>query len=651
MNPAFQSGDARRSPIASPLPAPLPPCHALRVVTRPLTLWLLGDGKAGHENQALGLAEALGRVTPCAIHRISLAGARGLIGRLRAACAAAAGLPDPDLIVAAGHATHPALLWLARRQRAKSIVLMRPSLPLGWFDLCIAPAHDFPPGTRKRPNLLLTCGALNRVAPPDSSDRTGRMILVGGPSAAHGWDGDALLQAIQQISGSGGWQLADSRRTPAGFVEAIRQRLPAIQVVPHQQTTSDWLPGQLAAAAEVWVTEDSVSMIYEALSSGAKVGLLPAPRLKSSSRVLRGLDDLIARQALTPFASWLTTRTLDFPSEPLREADRCATEVLRRLLPRHRAMTALTDQSPPDHILVIKLGALGDVILAMDSFHAIRQRHPGARITLLTRKPFVALTGKMPWFDTVWTDPAPKLLQLRKWLAFRRQLRAAHFTRVYDLQCNDRSGFYFRLLGTNRPEWCGVARGCSHPRADFGGENLPVSERLSRLLESAGVARAGAADLSWLDGRLDELALPARFVLLVPGCAPQHPYKRWPAEHYAGLVGQLATQGLAAIAIGTAVDHDAIAEIQAQAPSLVNLAGRTDIGQVAALARRAEAVVGNDTGPVHITGIVGAPTLVLMSRVTDPVRMLPRGPHVSWLKKDDLADLTVEEVFAALPRR
>jgi ADP-heptose:LPS heptosyltransferase len=311
-------------------------------------------------------------------------------------------------------------------------------------------------------------------------------------------------------------------------------------------------------------------------------------------------------------------------------------------------MTALPDPPASNSILVIKLGALGDVILAMDAFQAIRQHHANDSITLLTRRPFVALTEKMPWFDAVWTDPAPKFLQVRKWLAFRRRLRGAKFSRVYDLQCNDRAGFYYRLLGPGRPEWCGVARGCSHPRPDFGGQNLPVTERLMRLIAVAGVPRAGAADLTWLDGDISGLQLPARYVMLVPGCAPQHPYKRWPATHFAALVDKLAAHGLASIAVGTAVDHDAIAQIQAHAPAIINLAGLTDIGQLAALARRAEAVVGNDTGPVHITGIVGAPTLVLMSRVTDPVRMLPRGPHVCWLKRDDLADLTADEVFNAI---
>jgi ADP-heptose:LPS heptosyltransferase len=303
------------------------------------------------------------------------------------------------------------------------------------------------------------------------------------------------------------------------------------------------------------------------------------------------------------------------------------------------------------NILVIKLGALGDLILALDAFHALRRHHPGARLTLLTRKPFVAFGRLLPWFDEVWTDPAPKLWQVAKWLAFRRQLRGGNFDRVYDLQGNDRTGFYFRLLAPRRPEWCGAVRGCSHPRPDFGGENLSVSERLARQLEAAGVPRAGAADLTWLDGDLTDFSLPERLVILVPGCAPQHPYKRWPASHFAELAMKLADQGVATVAIGTAVDQTAIAEIQALAPAVINLAGKTDLGQVAALARRAAAVVGNDTGPVHLTGVVGAPTLVLMSHVTDPVRMLPRGPAVSWLKRDDLAELPADEVLAALPLR
>lgn len=305
--------------------------HTVTALTKPLTIWLLGDGKPGHENQSLGLTDAIARIIPCEVHRVSLAGIRGLFKRVKTASEAGSGFPKPDLIVAAGHATHPSLVWLVRKHHARSVVLMRPSLPMGWFDLCLVPAHDFPNGC-ERSNLVLTRGALNRVAPPTDSSRGGKMILIGGPSSSHGWDGAALLHSLTEVSVGGDWQLTDSRRTPEGFMDEIGKRLPGIEIFPHQQTAPEWLPGRLAAAAEVWVTEDSVSMVYEALSSGARVGLLPAPRHGENSRVLRGIEDLISMGFLTSFGDWQGKRVLRAAPETLREADRCARIVVERFL-------------------------------------------------------------------------------------------------------------------------------------------------------------------------------------------------------------------------------------------------------------------------------------------------------------------------------
>ncbi|MFZ9936134.1 MAG: mitochondrial fission ELM1 family protein [Luteolibacter sp.] len=293
----------------------------------PLVLWLLCDGKPGHENQSLGLAEAVCRRVPGEIHRISV-DAGGIIGRVKASMASAASLPRPHLILAAGHATHLSLLFLARRYRAKSIVLMRPSLPLSWFDLCIAPQHDFPNGCH-RENVILTRGALNRVT-PGTLEKSGKLILIGGPSKTHGWDGTALLDMLAAITGDGaGWELTDSRRTPVGFLDSLREKLPNIRAISHTQTPPNWVPEKLRQAEEVWVTDDSVSMIYEALTSGAKVGLLATPRPTGFSRVLGGIDGLVEDRYLTTFADWLKTRHLAAPPQALREADRCAETTLR----------------------------------------------------------------------------------------------------------------------------------------------------------------------------------------------------------------------------------------------------------------------------------------------------------------------------------
>ena len=303
------------------------PWHSDRVVTKPLTLWLLGDGKPGHENQSLGLADALARRVPCEVHRVSLSGVWGIVNRVKTALHSSQDLPSPDLVIGAGHATHFALLWLARKHHTKSIVLMRPSLPMGLFDLCIVPAHDFNKACN-RENVIITQGALNRVSPPSQPVRDGKLILIGGPSGSHAWNGEALLSALAEITTDGSWELTDSRRTPAGFTDEIRQKLPGIKVFPHQQTTPEWLPGRLAAGREVWVTEDSVSMIYESLSSGALTGLLPLPRKSGSSRVIRGLEGLTVGGYLTHFSTWKASRELKTPPEILREADRCAEKIL-----------------------------------------------------------------------------------------------------------------------------------------------------------------------------------------------------------------------------------------------------------------------------------------------------------------------------------
>ncbi len=295
--------------------------------TEPFAVWVVGDGKPGHENQSLGLAEAMARIAPCSIHLLRLPPQAGWLARIRHAVDLGRRLPTPRFIIAAGHATHLTLCWLAKSYRATSVVMMKPSLPLRCFGVCIAPQHDFP-GIPRPKNLITTRGAVNRVM-AGPAERHGKLILIGGPSKTHGWDTPALIGQLSAISSaSGPWQLTDSRRTPHDFLPAAQSALPDVSFHPHTTTPPGWVPSQLAGSAEVWVTEDSVSMIYEALTSGARVGLLPCPRLKPGSRVLAGLDSLIAEGFLTPYRHWLDSGKLSPPPAPLCEADRCAALLL-----------------------------------------------------------------------------------------------------------------------------------------------------------------------------------------------------------------------------------------------------------------------------------------------------------------------------------
>lgn len=298
---------------------------------KPLVVWRFSDGKAGHDNQSQGLLEALARLRP--VRSVTLAPlpvSASTIGLLLGRRSVWGEQQAPDLALGAGHGTHLSLLVARRAWAGKVVVLMRPSLPLRLFDLCLIPEHDAPPA---RPNVLATRGALNRIQPSTTLDARRGLLLIGGPSAHFGWDSAALHRQIAAIVAADPamhWTLTTSRRTPAEFLDGLRPMADERpRVVPVAETGPDWLPAQLARTGQVWVTADSVSMIYEALTAGAAVGVLETPRQRPN-RISRGLERLTTEGWVTPFADWRPGRTLHRPPGIFNEAERCARWIVER---------------------------------------------------------------------------------------------------------------------------------------------------------------------------------------------------------------------------------------------------------------------------------------------------------------------------------
>jgi ADP-heptose:LPS heptosyltransferase len=320
-------------------------------------------------------------------------------------------------------------------------------------------------------------------------------------------------------------------------------------------------------------------------------------------------------------------------------------------------------------VLVVKLGALGNIVLSFSAFAAIRRHHADAPITLLTTAPYAGWLAETPWFDRVLLDARPPWWDLSGVLRLRRMLREGRFDRVYDLQTSSRSSHYFRLFPrAARPEWSGIAPGCSHPDRDPNRDHLHDIDRLRGQLGQAGIADVPPADLSWCRGDLARLALPRPFALLVPGSSPHRPVKRWPVANYRVLAEWLAQRGVAPVVLGGAGEsmlanaictgaspaHAGAAGDGIGAPidGARDLTGRTSFGDLAELGRTAAFAVGNDTGPMHLLAAAGCPSLVLFSRDSDPARCVPwappGAPPVRVLQRDDLATLAPREVMEAL---
>lgn len=304
----------------------------------------------------------------------------------------------------------------------------------------------------------------------------------------------------------------------------------------------------------------------------------------------------------------------------------------------------------PYSVLVIKHGALGDIVLATAGFAAIRARHPSAHIVCLTTKPYVDLLVQSPYFNEIWVDSKPGLLQYKAITRLRSMLRSQPWKWIYDLQTSERTTRYQWLLARPWPNISNASRWSSHPRGAYDTGRHALENMKSQLM-LAGITSIGAPDLGWLTEDISGFALPESYALLVPGGAAHRPEKRWPAEQYAILAQELVDKKITPVLIGTTAEALAIESIAARVPRAINLCGKTSIAQLAPLARGASLAVGNDTGPMHVIAASGCPSTVLFSHASSPIRSAPIGPQVSIIQVRDLRELAVDRVLASLTGR
>ena len=320
----------------------------------PLIIWQFLDGRPGHENQVKGLTEAISRNHNVDVFdvrvRSDLSGLKSLLpGRLDFGYS----LPSPDVLIGAGHSTHLPMLASQKRFGGHTIVIMKPSLPLALFDLCLIPAHDrllFPAR-----NVIRTEGALNRVRPSTLQNHERGMILIGGPSRHFHWSDSAIVNQVQAVvcNSELRWTIATSERTPASFLRLCEETIPHIPIVSCRDCSNDWLPEQLSQSGVVWVSCDSMSMIYEALTAGARVGLLELKPL-FAGRISANIERLARNSLATPWSRWIKGDSLTAFRRPFSESDRCSVAVLDHCLSQSWAglrQGLFTDFLNTNHVL------------------------------------------------------------------------------------------------------------------------------------------------------------------------------------------------------------------------------------------------------------------------------------------------------------
>lgn len=292
----------------------------------------------------------------------------------------------------------------------------------------------------------------------------------------------------------------------------------------------------------------------------------------------------------------------------------------------------------PERILIIRPSALGDVCRSVGLAAALRTHKPHAEIHWLVNAPFAPVLEAHPAIDRVIPFDrkalgyASRRLSLAPILGFLRSLRAARYNIVIDAQGLARSGLFAFATGAplrighadaRELGWLGLSRRVKPT------PNQHTVDRMMSLLAPLGIEETSPdlrlftreEDRDWL-AALPELQEP--YLVFAP--TSLWPGKRWPIERFTALARSLVSEGRRIAVVGAPGEREQCAALLALADEglpVIDLVGKTSVGQLLAVIERAELVLANDSASLHMAVGLGRPIVALFG----PTRTNLVGPY------------------------
>ena len=304
----------------------------------------------------------------------------------------------------------------------------------------------------------------------------------------------------------------------------------------------------------------------------------------------------------------------------------------------------------PKRILIIKLGALGDVMMAEGVMRCIRQHYSNAHITLMTEPLYARFMNKAPHFDEVLPYKRVPRWHFASQRAVKARLKAGKYDLVIDLQNSSHSRRFQSWLQdafiSSTSEYANIRYYRDASRS------LASREYLREQVETFGVdVSAGyLSDLTWaaedVSHILAQHKIKNSFSLLVAGSAARHPQKRWAG--FPALVDELAARNIQAVTAPGPDEYDLCAGL----PAIMLMDGDKflTLGQLVGLASHCEFVVGNDTGPTHMLAAAHTRGVALFGSNHSPAANTGIGEIYQIVEKATVKDISVPEVLAAIDR-
>lgn len=288
---------------------------------------------------------------------------------------------------------------------------------------------------------------------------------------------------------------------------------------------------------------------------------------------------------------------------------------------------------PPQKILVIQLGDIGDVVLATPTFRAFKETYPGARVSVLVRKGYGSLLHADPHLFEVLevVKSRRKFLEAAENVRLVIRLRRARYDLVVDLRTGDRGAILAFLTGardrvgrhgSEKLLWHGLLFTRMVVDPPHGPPHAhPGGDQSLRVVRRIGVDTEDTRPRLYLDtgtisrvrGLLEENGMDpkGRFVTVNP--FSRWKYKEWGYDKWGEVLDRIRERySLPAVIVGAGEEAETANRIVGRRGGGVrNMAGKTTLGELAALLAGSSLHLGVDSAAPHIACAVGTPTVTV----------------------------------------
>lgn len=292
-----------------------------------------------------------------------------------------------------------------------------------------------------------------------------------------------------------------------------------------------------------------------------------------------------------------------------------------------------------ENILLIKHGALGDLIQADGIFKTIRSHHENTNIFLLTSNKFLNLMANCPYIDHILIDDRPSFLNILSYINLYKKIAHQNFKIIYDLQNSQRTFFYRKYL-FNEIRWISTNRK-DHPISGLRGLEEMLKEN------SIGKDKIFKPDVGWLSKDVKSLLknnnILSRYILLFPGSSKSNPLKRWP--YFNELAKLLVLKGFEVVTI---LGPE---ELNMGYSTAGHILKKLDWNELTGVIENSCFIVGNDSGPCHIASCLNKKGFALFGPSTSAKRSELRRGNFEAIEVNSLDALSADEVLKKLMAR